>query len=99
MIRQRAPGHYPCGPIAPGENMAVSPGLGWSNSLPDSEARVEFVLNGTALSFTGAGYHDQVRKGLVYSFLKCSICGKGWRVTNVMEGCTSSNRLLLYSLA
>jgi len=55
--------------------MAVSPGLGWSNILPDSEAKVDFVLNGTALSFNGAGYHDQVRNGLVHPSLKCSICG------------------------
>ena len=55
--------------------MAVSPGLGWSNGLPDSEAKVDFVLNGTALSFTGAGYHDQVRNGFVHPFLECSICG------------------------
>jgi hypothetical protein len=49
--------------------MAVSPGLGWSNSLPDSEAKVDFVLNGTALSFTGAGYHDQVRDDLAHPSL------------------------------
>ncbi|KIM96949.1 hypothetical protein OIDMADRAFT_44425 [Oidiodendron maius Zn] len=54
-----APGHYPCGPISPGQDMQVGPGLGWSNALPDSKAQVDLTLNGTALSFAGVGYHDQ----------------------------------------
>jgi hypothetical protein len=79
--------------------MAVSPGLGWSNSLPDSEAKVDFVLNGTALSFTGAGYHDQVRNGLVHPFLKCSIAVKDGGLTNPTKGRTFSKQLLLHSFA
>ena len=36
--------------------------LGWANALTDSNAVVDLTLNGSALSFTGVGYHDQVRQ-------------------------------------
>lgn len=35
------------------------PHVGWANAVPDSLATVNFTINGTALSFTGPGYHDK----------------------------------------
>ena len=58
---QIAPGHYPCSPIRAGESMAIAPKFGFSNAIPDGNAKVDLVLNGSSLTFTGIGYHDQVR--------------------------------------
>lgn len=33
--------------------------VGWANAVPDSNASVNLNVNGTALSFTGYGYHDK----------------------------------------
>ncbi|KAJ7133780.1 hypothetical protein C8R46DRAFT_1235373 [Mycena filopes] len=57
-----APAHYPCGPAEPGlESMAVAPGIGWVNSLPDAQSSVNLTVQGTKLAFAGTGYHDKVR--------------------------------------
>ena len=37
----------------------VSPHLGWANAVPDAQATVDFSIEGTAISFTGPGYHDK----------------------------------------
>lgn len=58
---QIAPGHYPCGPVRAGESMALAPKFGFANAIPDGNAKVNLVLNGSSLAFTGIGYHDQVR--------------------------------------
>ncbi|KAJ7268398.1 hypothetical protein C8J57DRAFT_1325054 [Mycena rebaudengoi] len=58
-FKSTAPGHYPCGPIAVGQDMQVAPHIGWANSLPDSVATVRLTVGGTKLSFSGAGYHDK----------------------------------------
>ncbi|KAJ7129929.1 hypothetical protein C8R46DRAFT_678132 [Mycena filopes] len=54
-----APEHYPCGPAEAGQNMEVAPGIGWANAVPDAMSSVELIVGDTALSFTGAGYHDK----------------------------------------
>jgi hypothetical protein len=41
-----------------GETMALMPQLGWSNAIPDAEAEVDFMVNGTRVKFNGVGYHD-----------------------------------------
>jgi hypothetical protein len=60
LLSQTAPGHYPCGPIAVGQDMQVAPHIGWANAVPDSVATVRLIVGGTKLSFSGAGYHDKV---------------------------------------
>ncbi|KAJ7142929.1 hypothetical protein C8R44DRAFT_568841, partial [Mycena epipterygia] len=54
-----APAHYPCGPVAAGQNMEVGPGIGWANAIPDAASTVELTVGGTKLAFTGIGYHDK----------------------------------------
>lgn len=61
IVAQKAPGHYPCSSITPGESMALAPKFGFANAVPDGSAKVDLVLNGSSLSFTGIGYHDHVR--------------------------------------
>ncbi|KAJ7732685.1 hypothetical protein B0H16DRAFT_1770072 [Mycena metata] len=58
-LNSTAPAHYPCGPVGAGQNMEVGPEIGWSNAIPDAMSSVELTVNGTSLSFTGAGYHDK----------------------------------------
>ncbi|KAJ7268380.1 hypothetical protein C8J57DRAFT_1181335 [Mycena rebaudengoi] len=58
-FKSTAPGHYPCGPIAVGQDMQVAPHIGWANAVPDSVATVRLIVGGTKLSFSGAGYHDK----------------------------------------
>jgi hypothetical protein len=41
--------------------MALAPKFGFANAVPDGNAKVDLVLNGSSLSFTGIGYHDHVR--------------------------------------
>ncbi|RSL40141.1 hypothetical protein CEP51_016731 [Fusarium floridanum] len=43
----------------PGASFDFAPFLYWANTIPDSNVTVDLVVNGTNLSFTGAGYHDQ----------------------------------------
>jgi hypothetical protein len=57
-----APAHYPCGPNEPGQNLEVSPHIGWANAIPDANATIDFVVRGRPLKFTGYGYHDKVTK-------------------------------------
>lgn len=33
--------------------------MGWSNAVPDSDATVEFTIDGSPLLFKGFGYHDK----------------------------------------
>ena len=40
--------------------MEVVPHLGWANAVPDAFADVDFIIQGSPLSFTGVGYHDKV---------------------------------------
>lgn len=54
-----SPAHYPCGPIASGANLEVSPNIGWANAVPDANALADFTINGTPIQFTGPGYHDK----------------------------------------
>ncbi|KAF7549275.1 hypothetical protein G7Z17_g6489 [Cylindrodendrum hubeiense] len=58
-MRSRAPSHVACGLNLPGASFDFAPFLSWSNSVPDSHATVDLVVNGTSLSFEGSGYHDQ----------------------------------------
>lgn len=60
ILVQKAPGHYPFGSIRPGESMALAPEFGFANAVPDGNTKVDLVLNGSSLSFTGIGYHDHV---------------------------------------
>jgi hypothetical protein len=32
----------------------------WANAIPDATADINFVINGTAVKFTGVGYHDSM---------------------------------------
>jgi len=59
-LRSVAPGHYPCGPVRPGENIMVAPEIGWANAVPDAVADIDFTLGGVKLAFKGVGYHDKV---------------------------------------
>ena len=59
-LRSVAPGHYPCGPVRSGENIMVTPEIGWANAVPDAVADVDFTLGGVKLAFKGVGYHDKV---------------------------------------
>lgn len=58
-MKQVAPAHYPCGPPIKGQSEEVVPGVGWANSMPDSEGKVEFKIGDDVMSFTGYGYHDK----------------------------------------
>jgi hypothetical protein len=54
-----APAHYPCGPDSAGQKELVLPHVYWSNAIPDAVGAVNLVINGTAINFAGAGYHDK----------------------------------------
>lgn len=56
----RAPAHVACGLNTPGGSFNFAPYLSWANTIPDSHATVNLTINGTDLSFSGSGYHDQV---------------------------------------
>ncbi len=58
-LRSLPPGHYPCGPVRPGENMSVAPEIGWANAVPDGDADVDFTIVGMKVAFKGVGYHDK----------------------------------------
>ncbi|KAJ7609990.1 hypothetical protein DFH06DRAFT_1374747 [Mycena polygramma] len=58
-FQPRAPAHYPCGPVQGGQNLEVGPHMGWANAIPDAASTVDLIVNGTKLSFSGAGYHDK----------------------------------------
>ncbi|EKM52086.1 uncharacterized protein PHACADRAFT_128256 [Phanerochaete carnosa HHB-10118-sp] len=56
------PAQFPCASItAPGEQSFIlgSAPFGWANALPDANANVDVVINGTRIKFSGAGYHDK----------------------------------------
>lgn len=38
--------------------MEVMPGVGWANAIPDADAEVAYIVNGTEINFQGVGYHD-----------------------------------------
>ena len=38
--------------------MEILPGVGWANAIPDANTEVSLTINGTAVRFTGSGYHD-----------------------------------------
>lgn len=59
-MRSRATPHVACGVKEDGASFEYAPYLSWANAVPDSYADVDLVVNGTELSFTGSGYHDQV---------------------------------------
>lgn len=59
-LTSKAPAHYPCGPAEAGQNMMVGTNIGWSNAIPDAVGVVDFQIGGSALVFTGVGYHDKV---------------------------------------
>ncbi|KAJ7145567.1 hypothetical protein C8R44DRAFT_601176 [Mycena epipterygia] len=54
-----APAHYPCGPVAAGQNLELAPHIGWTNAIPDATSVVKLNIYGTPLAFKGAGYHDK----------------------------------------
>jgi hypothetical protein len=56
---QVAPPHYPCGPAEACSNQIVSPNVGWANAVPDADASVNLIVNGTEISYQGIGYHDK----------------------------------------
>ncbi|KAK9423297.1 putative Hydroxyneurosporene synthase protein [Seiridium unicorne] len=58
-LTSRAPAHYPSGPAQAGLSMEVMPGVGWANAVPDGDAEVYYVVNGTEIKFSGVGYHDK----------------------------------------
>jgi len=58
-FEQIAPAHYPCGSVARGQTLHVSPYVGWANGIPDSVAVVDLTIGDSKLQFTGSGYHDQ----------------------------------------
>lgn len=60
-VSQRAPPHFACGLVEPGASEEILPHVGWVNTVPDARATVDIEVNGTALSFSGTGYHDKVR--------------------------------------
>ena len=60
LVFQRAPPHFSCGLVEPGASEVILPHVGWVNTVPDARATVEIEINGTALSFSGTGYHDKV---------------------------------------
>jgi hypothetical protein len=59
-LRSLAEGHYPWGPVGARENMMVAPHIGWANAVPDAEADVDMILEGTKVTWKGVGYHDKV---------------------------------------
>jgi hypothetical protein len=61
LLSQRAPPHFSCGLVEPGASEVILPHVGWVNTVPDARATVDIEINGTALSFSGTGYHDKVR--------------------------------------
>ncbi|EKM52035.1 uncharacterized protein PHACADRAFT_150957 [Phanerochaete carnosa HHB-10118-sp] len=74
-FKSTAPAHFPCAPItASGEQsfMLGSAPFGWANAVPDANANVDIVINGTEVKFSGAGYHD-----------KASILAGNWGPTAV----------------
>ncbi|KAK4546232.1 hypothetical protein LTR36_002369 [Oleoguttula mirabilis] len=58
-LQSVAPPHLPCGAVEAGATELLMPHIGWANAVPDALAQIDFNLNGTALSFTGPGYHDK----------------------------------------
>ncbi|KAL2823236.1 hypothetical protein BDW59DRAFT_163400 [Aspergillus cavernicola] len=58
-MRSKAPAHVAGGLNVPGASFDYAPFLAWGNPVPDADATVDLVVNGTSLSFTGTGYHDQ----------------------------------------
>jgi hypothetical protein len=55
-----APAHYPCGPVEEGQDLEVTPHIGWANAVPDANAVADFTVGGVPLKFEGPGYHDKV---------------------------------------
>ncbi|KAK4919627.1 hypothetical protein LTR49_012691 [Elasticomyces elasticus] len=54
-----APPHLPCGLPTPLATELIIPHVGWANAIPDALTSVDFTINGSALQFSGAGYHDK----------------------------------------
>ncbi|EKM52038.1 uncharacterized protein PHACADRAFT_262489 [Phanerochaete carnosa HHB-10118-sp] len=57
-----SPAHFPCAPATASAGQPLVLGtapFGWANALPDANASVDIVINGTQVNFTGVGYHDQ----------------------------------------
>lgn len=70
-INSIAPAHYPDGnPPGANANIAVSPGLYWTNAIPAGIANCKFTVNGQVISFqNGIGYHDHNWGGLILPML------------------------------
>lgn len=47
--------------MEPGASEVILPHVGWINAVPDARATVDIEVNGTAVNFSGTGYHDKVR--------------------------------------
>lgn len=60
IMRSRAPSHIACSLNRPGASFDFAEFLQWGNSVPDSYATVDLEVNGTSLTFSGSGYHNQV---------------------------------------
>lgn len=66
LFQSRAPAHYPCSAsLAPGQDLEVLPGLGWTNAMPGANVSgVLYATDGddkvTTHKFTNGstGYHD-----------------------------------------
>ena len=58
-LERRAPPHLPCGPVETGGTEQLLPHVGWANIVPDAVGTVNFTVNGSALAFSGVGYHDK----------------------------------------
>ncbi|CAG9984563.1 unnamed protein product [Clonostachys byssicola] len=58
-FESKAPAHYPCGAVEPGSDLVVAPSVGWTNAVPDADASVSLSVGGTAVEWSGIGYHDK----------------------------------------
>ncbi len=60
VLKSVAPGHYPCGPVGPNQQMNLGDNVGWSNAIPDADGIVDFRVGDMKVAFEGVGYHDKV---------------------------------------
>jgi hypothetical protein len=72
----------PCGPPAEGGSLLATPDMGWFSILPNGVGIIDLVVNGSALQFTGSGYHDVVRylfiQPVLYQTSPAKLTEKNW---------------------
>ncbi|KAL2814859.1 hypothetical protein BDW59DRAFT_166998 [Aspergillus cavernicola] len=67
-IKSDVPPHYPCGPAEEGQDMQITPGVGWLNAIPDGYGEADFLIRGNEeFYFEGRGYHDHNYGGRRFS--------------------------------